>query len=229
MSFIKKALNSAKGLASGLIKPIDDTLGTNFGDAWANKETKKATAKQQAFNATEAQKNRDWQTTMSNTAHQREMADLEAAGLNPILAANQGATTGAGATASVMPNEVQNTAKKLAKIEIDSMKKQNEKTDNEIYNNTRLTDAEINKLNAETKLTETENTNQSAKTQAQKNAEWLASTKWGKYVSPILADIGQIFGGAGNAAIAGAQVSQATSAKKNAESNRIKANKAKKH
>lgn len=52
------------------------------------------------FQAEQADVNRQFQVQQSSTAHQRAMADLRAAGLNPILAARQPASTPSGGMAS---------------------------------------------------------------------------------------------------------------------------------
>ena len=54
------------------------------------------------FNSTEAMKNREWQEHMSNTAYQRAVEDMRKAGLNPILAfQNGGASTPGGSAGTI--------------------------------------------------------------------------------------------------------------------------------
>lgn len=65
-------------------------ISSLFGQRSANKANWKIAKEQMKF-----------QERMSNTAHQREVADLRAAGLNPLLSANGGATAPAGASATM--------------------------------------------------------------------------------------------------------------------------------
>lgn len=54
------------------------------------------------FNSTEAMKNREWEEYMSSTAYQRAVEDMKKAGLNPILAfQNGGASTPGGSAGTI--------------------------------------------------------------------------------------------------------------------------------
>lgn len=85
------------------------------------------TAKANAWAAGEAQKNRDFQERMSSSAHQRAVQDLQAAGLNPILAAGgPGASSPGGATAQSFQADPAGAGQKAASSAIDAMRTKKE-------------------------------------------------------------------------------------------------------
>lgn len=61
-----------------------------LGGAAANKSNAKTAAAQMEFERSEAAINRQFQSTLAETGHQREVRDLKLAGLNPILSATGG-------------------------------------------------------------------------------------------------------------------------------------------
>lgn len=99
-SSAKSAANDASQAVSGLVDQLNPyeyakEMKDLEDDAWQRQADYNTASAREAmeFSSAEAEKNRQWQEYMSNTAYQRAVADLRKAGLNPLLAYSQGSAS----------------------------------------------------------------------------------------------------------------------------------------
>lgn len=86
-------------MAFDLSEPSSGFLDWDAVGKWWNTVTGRD--EQNKWNSIQAMEQRQWEQYMSNSAHQREVADLKAAGLNPAMSASgSGASTPSGAAAT---------------------------------------------------------------------------------------------------------------------------------
>jgi hypothetical protein len=89
-----------KNTFSSIAEPLVSGLFGYRGQKQTNVASAEQAARQMAHQTESTQKQMDFQREMSNTAVQRRMADLKAAGINPILAGSKEASSPAGASSA---------------------------------------------------------------------------------------------------------------------------------
>ena len=93
MGWLRKTFGSIAG-------PLVSGLFGYRGQKETNVASAEQAARQMAHQTESTQKQMDFQREMSNTAVQRRMADLKAAGINPIIAGTEGASSPGGASSA---------------------------------------------------------------------------------------------------------------------------------
>lgn len=141
----------AKQLASGIAGAAGSAAGGPLGAIAAQAGVNLfSNLFEYGLNSYQAQKNRDFQASMSNTSYQRAVKDMLKAGLNPSLMFNsgQGASTPSGAMASMRSNPTNLSELLLYKAQLD-----------QIQSSARLSNANARLADEEARGKEIENEN----------------------------------------------------------------------
>lgn len=128
--------------------PAGAMVGASIGGAF---DAQAGASKANDANKNMAREQMAFQERMSSSAHQRQVADLKAAGLNPILSANTGASSPSGSMATMQNEEAQTVQAVQAAA---STALQNKRLQQDLKN----LKAQEKQIQTQTQKTKTENT-----------------------------------------------------------------------